>query len=73
MDDEEISPADEKALALAEAYVALVRALCLGGALEHDALMAQLAGANRRLQQLGETGAAAHLGALAESLLAAGD
>lgn len=67
-EDEPITPADEKALAMYYAYAALVRALLQSGALTHDALMAQLAGANQQLHRIGETGAAAHLGQMAQSL-----
>ncbi|MGQ0530006.1 MAG: hypothetical protein ACT4PG_09375 [Panacagrimonas sp.] len=62
--------ADEKALALNFAYTALVRALCKNGALTLDQLMFHLAGATQRLDQIGESGAAAMLGAMAEGLQA---
>lgn len=62
------TPADEKALAMYYAYTALVRALCINGAITQDDLMKQLAGANQQLQRIGETGAAEFLGALAQSL-----
>jgi hypothetical protein len=62
------TPADEKALALYYAYAALVRALCKSGALTQDALMEQLAGANQQLHRVGEVGAAALLGSMAQNL-----
>ena len=62
------TPADEKALAMYYAYAALVRALCLNGALTQDQLMQQLAGANQQLHQIGEAGAAQFLGQIAQNL-----
>jgi len=65
-----MSSADEKCLALYYAYAALVRALCKSGALQHDELMVQLAGARGQLDRLGETEAATFLAAVAQNLLA---
>ena len=67
-DREPINPGDEKALAMYYAYAALVRALCLNGALTQDQLMQQLAGANQQLHQIGEAGAAEYLGQIAQNL-----
>lgn len=66
----DITPADEKALALYYAYAALARTLIKSGVITHDAFMANLAGANQQLLRIGETGAAALLGAMAQNLLA---
>jgi len=65
------TPADEKSLALCYAYTALVRALCKSGALTQDDLFVQLAGATQQLERIGESGAAAFLGSMAQNLLAA--
>lgn len=69
-ENKDITPADEKALAMYYAYASLVRALCLNGSLSSDQLYQQLAGSNQRLHELGETGAAAYLGQIAQSLQA---
>nr|WP_326528271.1 hypothetical protein [Rhodoferax sp.] len=71
--DNPITPADEKALAMYYAYAALVRALCLNGSLSQDQLMHELAGANQQLHRIGETGAADFLGQIAQNLQAIDD
>lgn len=63
------TPADEKALALSYALTALVKSLVDSGALDRDHLFSNLAGARTQLESIGETGAAAMLGELNESLL----
>lgn len=63
------TPADEKALALSYAFTALVKTLIDAEAIERDHLFSNLAGARGQLERIGETGAAALLGALNESLL----
>lgn len=69
MNEEPITPADEKALALSYAFTALVRALHQSGHLDMDVLFSNLAGARQQLERIEETGAASYLGALNESLL----
>lgn len=62
------TPADEKALALVYAYQALVRALVESNALRMDDLFKELAGAQAAATRVGEHGAAALLGSLAEQM-----
>ena len=65
----EITPADEKALALSYAFTALVKTLVDSGALDRDHLISNLAGARMQLEAIEESGAAAMLGAMNESLM----
>ena len=58
------TPADEKALSMYAAYLALVRSLQIQGTLDLPTLMNQLNQAQRRHEQIGETGAAKHLHSL---------
>lgn len=58
------TPADEKALSMYVAYLALVRALQTQGTLDLSILSSQLEQAMRRQEQIGETGAAKHLHSL---------
>lgn len=69
MDEHDITPADEKALALTYAITALAKTLVDAGVIERDHLFSNLAGARAQLARNGETGAADLLGALNESLL----
>jgi len=68
MDDHDITPADEKALALTYAFTALVKTLSDSGVIEMDHLFSNLAGAHGALVRVDETGAAELLGSLNESL-----
>jgi hypothetical protein len=68
MNEENPTPADEKALAMYYAYVALVKTLHDDGLLNMDHLFQNLAGATTQLRANGETGAASLLGSMAESL-----
>ncbi len=60
--------ADEKALALYNAYTALAKTLADAGVLDMDHLFTNLAGARAQLDRIGETGAANALGSMAENL-----
>ena len=60
--------AEERVLAMYYAYAALVRTLAEAGALDMDHLFSHFAGARAQLERIGETGAAAAFGAMAESL-----
>ena len=62
--------ADERALALYYAYTALVKSLADANVLDRDHLFTNLAGARQQLDRIGETGAAAALGSMAENLTA---
>ena len=66
---ENITPADEKCLALSYAMTALVKTLVDSEVLDRDHLFSNLAGAQGQLERIGESGAARMLGALNESLL----
>ncbi|EKS6643343.1 hypothetical protein QCD58_002135 [Enterobacter hormaechei] len=55
------TPADEKVLAEYFAWLSLVRALQVQGVLDPELLLSQLGGAEMRLTQIGETGAAEHI------------
>ena len=61
--------ADEKALALSNAFTALAKTLIDSGVVERDHLFVNLNGARAQLERIGETGAAGLLGSLNESLL----
>ncbi len=67
MDEQEFS-FHEKHLALVTAYLALVRTLQQAGVLEVDRLLEQLNAAQRRLGDIGETGAQQALQSVAETL-----
>lgn len=69
MTQPDYTPADEKALALTYAFTALAKTLIDAEVIERDHLFSNLAGAHGQLDSIGETGAAALLGALNESLL----
>lgn len=64
------TPADFKALALVEAYIALAKTLSDSGVMSMERLLVNLSDARARLEELGETEAAALLGHLNESLTA---
>ncbi len=66
---ENITPADEKCLALTYALIALVRTLVDSEMLDRDHLFSNLAGAQGQLERIGESGAAHLLASLNESLL----
>jgi hypothetical protein len=66
----ELTPADFKALALVEAYVALAKTLSDSGVMTMEHLLSNLSGARARLQQLGENEAAKLLGQMNETLTA---
>lgn len=68
MEKPDYTPADEKALALTYALTALVKTLSDTGVIKMDHFFTDLAGARRALERVGETGAAALLGSLSESL-----
>ncbi|TAL45711.1 MAG: hypothetical protein EPN89_11915 [Methylovulum sp.] len=68
MNENNYTPADEKALAMYYAYAALVKTLSDSGHLQMDDLFKNLAGATQQLGSIGETGAAAFLGAMSENL-----
>ncbi|ACL72749.1 MAG: hypothetical protein ABN479_03845 [Billgrantia sp.] len=68
--EKDYTPADEKALALSFAMTALIKTLAHQKHLDMDLLFKDLSGARRRLESLGEDGAAKLLGAFAESLQA---
>lgn len=68
--ENELTPADFKALALVEAYIALAKTLADSGSMEMDHLLSNLSGARSRLESLGEHEATALLGHLNESLTA---
>jgi len=65
----EITPADEKCLALSYALTALIKTMVDSGGVDRDHLFRNLAGAQAQLARIGESGAASSLGALNESLL----
>lgn len=67
--ENQITPADEKCLALTYALTALAKTLVDSGAMDRDHLFSNLAGAQAQLARIGESGAASLLGALNESLL----
>lgn len=66
----ELTPADFKALALVEAYIALAKTLSDNGVISMESLLNNLSGARARLEKLGEAEAASLLGHLNESLTA---
>ena len=66
---ENITPADEKCLALIYALTALVKTLVDSEVIDRDHLFSNLAGAQGQLERIGESGAASLLGSLNESLL----
>ena len=66
---ENITPADEKCLALIYALTALIKTLVDSEVLDRDHLFSNLAGATEQLETIGETGAAALIASLNESLL----
>lgn len=66
---ENITPADEKCLALSYAITALVKTLVDSEVLDRDHLFNNLAGAQGQLERIGEDGAAQMLAWLNESLL----
>lgn len=68
--NEELTPADFKALALVQAYIALAKTLSDAGVMEMEHLITNLSGARSRLAELGEDEAASLLGNLNESLTA---
>jgi len=69
MEKPDYTPANEKSLALSYAFTALVKTLVDAGVIDRDHLFSNLSGARAQLERIGETGAAALLGALNESLL----
>ncbi len=69
MSEHPITSADEKALALNFALTAIIKTLVDSGVMDRDHLFSNLAGAQQRLQALGETGAADLLASMNEGWL----
>ncbi|NMQ05278.1 hypothetical protein E4Q08_08340 [Candidatus Accumulibacter phosphatis] len=67
--ENDFTAADEKCLALTYALTALVKTLVDSEVVDRDHLFSNLAGAQRQLEAIGETGAASLLGHWNESLL----
>lgn len=68
MNRKRYTEADEKCLAMVEAYTALVLTLIGARVIQMDALQHHLIGVNLRLERIGETGAARFLASLREAL-----
>lgn len=65
----ELTPSDEKALALNYAMTALIKTLVDAEVIDRDHLFSNLAGARKQLERIGEDGAAELLAAMNESWL----
>lgn len=66
--ENQFTPADEKCLALTYALTAMVKTLIDSEVMDRDHLFSNLAGARGQLERIGETGAAALMASLNESL-----